>query len=374
MAKLRVAHIVPYIGDEASGPAYSVPALCSALQSNGCDITLYTLKPLPIKTYNFKIKGFKRQAFPIRSFGRSREMYNALMKDAANYDLIHNHSFWMAPNIYAGLVSKCKNIPLVNAPRGTMSKEALSRSRWKKTLVKLLGQKKAIYQTDAFHTTAKHESDDVKRLYPNTPIIQHSNGIDIPVLEDFDFISNSKKLLFLGRIHPIKGIENLIEAWANIENEFTDWHLDIVGKGNSNYIKELQRKIDSLSLKRILIKKPLFGNTKMTAYQRADLYILPSFSENFGVTVAESLANNTPVITTNGTPWLELANNNAGWCIDVGVRPIEEILKIALNISKTELFEMGLNGRKWMKRDFSWDSIAKDMIKAYNSLIYKNHK
>ncbi len=116
MTSLKVIHIVPYIGDQASGPAYSVPALCEALQKKGCEIILYTLNPLPKKEFNYIVRGFTRSKFPHPSFGRSRKMFSALRKEASSVDLVHNHSLWMAPNIYAGLFSKKYDIPLICSP------------------------------------------------------------------------------------------------------------------------------------------------------------------------------------------------------------------------------------------------------------------
>ena len=365
---MKIAHIVPYIGNEVSGPAYSVPSLCSALQRNGCEVILYTLNPLPNKKFDFEIKGFKRDFMILKSFGFSYQMLSSLLNNN-QIDLIHNHSFWMAPNIFAGIVSKRKNIPLVNAPRGTMSDKALSRSVLKKSISKLLGQKFAIHQSTCFHTTAEHETLDLKKHYPKKPIIQIPNGVDIPQLINFKGHKDSRKILYLGRIHPIKGIENLIDAWALIENQFQDWSLDIVGLGESKYLNTLRSRIQLLNLKKISLKDPVYGQDKLTCYQEADIYVLPSYSENFGMTVAEALANSTTVITTNATPWSDLNHMHAGWCIDVGVDSLHKTLINALSKTKEELFQMGDNGREWMKKSFSWDKIAQDMIKEYENIL-----
>jgi glycosyltransferase involved in cell wall biosynthesis len=375
MVKLKIAQIVPYIGDEASGPAYSVPALCSALQKQGCNVTLYTLNPLPQKSFNFKIKGFCRSILPVKSFGRSTEMYKQLLLDSDDIDIIHNHSFWMASNIYAGLVAKKTNIPLMNAPRGTFSEEALSRSKIKKQLVLKFGQQTAINQTNCFHATALHEVEDIKKKYFDTPIAQISNGIDIPIMfKENSLFTKRCKLVFLGRLHSIKGIENLIDVWSLLENRFKKWDLDIVGVGDKTYVDSLRNLIKSKNLQRVKIISPKYGEEKNKIYQQADLYVLPSFSENFGMTVAEALANNTPVITTNKTPWLNLNEKQAGWCIDVGVESLKQVLTLALNKTKEELYAMGVNGRNWMEQDFSWDNIAKDMIATYQWMLKKGTK
>jgi glycosyltransferase involved in cell wall biosynthesis len=373
---MNIAHIVPYIGDEASGPAYSVPALCQALHRNGCSVTLYTLNPLPKKDkFEFEVKSFKRSNFPLYSFGRSRPKYQALLNDSANIDIIHNHSFWMASNIYAGFVAKNSKIPLVNSPRGTFSDKALSRSKWKKRIVSLFGQKAALNNTSCFHVTSSHEVSDTNKVKPNTPIAQIPNGIDVPQLASITSLNlKRKKLLFLGRLHQIKGIENLIEAWGQLEALFPDWDCEIVGVGKLDYVESLKSIIVSMGLDRIRISDAVYGEEKVKKFQEADLYVLPSFSENFGMTVAESLVNNTPVITTDRTPWQKLDIKNAGWCIGVGVQPLVNVLNLALLKNKEELFDMGVRGRIWMITDFSWEKIAQDMIALYKWLLKTGKK
>lgn len=372
---MRIAHIIPYIGEEASGPAYSVPALCNNLEKKGCEITLYTLKPIPDKKHHFKVKTFDRKSFPVFSFGRSREMYRELSADSFKIDIIHNHSFWMAPNIYAGLVAKRFNIPLINAPRGTLSDKAMSRSKWKKNIVSILGQNTSFNTTYCYHATALHECYDINRFMPNRPVALIPNGVDIPFINSKNSLNmNRKKMLYLGRIHEIKGLENLIIAWSKLENNFPDWDLEIIGVGKDSYVNYLYNLISKYSLKRVTIGKPLYGIAKVKKYQESDLYILPSFSENFGMTVAEALANNTPVITTYGTPWHELDIKESGWCIDVGVQPLINVLNEALSKDKEQLFKMGIKGRKWMINDFSWEKIAEDMIDVYKWVLNMGDK
>ena len=368
---MKIAHIVPFIGEEASGPSYSVPALCNALQKKGCEVVLYTLGPINMKNHFFKLKSFPRSTFPIHSLGRSPEMFKQLLIDSNDIDIIHNHSLWMAPNIYAGLVAKLKKIPLINAPRGTMSAKALSRSSWKKSIVKILGQNLALKQTNCFHVTAEHEYMDVKKLFLSHPISIIPNGVDIPSLINDEKKNKHRTLLFLGRIHPIKGIENLINAWGELEIHFKDWKLDILGIGNKEYLDKLIKLIRKKGLQRVVIKDPVYGADKHVIYQKANLYVLPSFSENFGMTVAESLANATPVITTNATPWKDLDIKNAGWCIDVGVKELKEVLEEALVKSTYDLSQMGVNGREWMKMNYSWDSIADEMVNTYKWILNK---
>ena len=111
-----------------------------------------------------------------------------------------------------------------------------------------------------------------------------------------------RQLFFLGRIHPIKGINNLLRAWQVVEHRFPDWDLLIVGPDNAGYMDEMQALAAHLRLERVAFGGPLYGEEKLRAYQAASLFVLPTHSENFGMTVAEALAAGTPAIVTQGAP------------------------------------------------------------------------
>ena len=371
---MKIMQVVTHIGDESAGPSYSVPSLCTALQDNGCEVTLYTLLDIPDKKYNFKIKNFPVSNLPIRALGRSPEMFNAMLKDAPNFDLIHSHMLWMAPNYYSGLVANKLNIPYVCSPRGTLSKWALRRSSWKKKIVLAIGQKKALNTVSCFHATAEQEYNEIREAgYPSTPCTIIPNGIDIFQLPERKE-KQYKQLTFMSRIHPKKGIDNLIKAWIDLQDIFMAWELLIVGPDNNEYAEELKLLVDSLGGKRITFTGEVKGEDKIRLLTNSDLFVLPTHSENFGMVVAEALACQVPVVCTKGAPWSGLVENNSGWWIDIGVEPLKLSLKEAMSLPEADRISMGKNGRKWMKRDFSWDRIAKDMIKTYEWLINNTKK
>ena len=192
------------------------------------------------------------------------------------------------------------------------------------------------------------------------PVAIIPNGIDIPALTD-EKKTVRRTLLFLGRIHPIKGLENLLHAWSKLEQDFSDWDLQITGPGDAHYIANLVNLISQLGLTRTTLSEGVKGAAKLEAYQASQLYILPSQSENFAMTIAESLSCAVPVICTNGAPWSGVVKNKCGWWVEPSVSSLESTLRMALNKTTGELNEMGENGRQWMKQDFSWTEIARQM-------------
>jgi glycosyltransferase involved in cell wall biosynthesis len=367
---MRVIHVVPAIAEEAAGPSYSVPRLCESLIDHDINVELVALSSINNLPHLPYLKTFPFGLGPKR-LGFSPKMKNWLKQEVSsgNVDIIHNHSLWMMPNIYPLNAVRGSKCPLIVSPRGTLSKYALNRSTFQKKIFWHFLQASVLREAECLHATAVSEYEDVRRLGFKQPVCILPNGIDVPPpYKKVD--SNRRKLLFLGRIHPIKGIDNLLHAWAVVEQKFPEWDLHIAGPDNGGYMAEMQALAKELKLLRINFVGALFGNDKLQAYRKADLYVLPSHSENFGMTVAESLAAGTPAIVTKGAPWKGLQSEGAGWWIDVGVPPLVNCLEDALRISSAELSKMGILGREWMLRDFSWQHVGNEFNQVYEWLIH----
>lgn len=366
---MRLLHVVPYIGEEASGPAYSTTTLNQKMNELGVSSRLLVTcdREAEQARLDGAITEFPRRSFPYR-LGRSPEMLSCLRNEVATgaVDVIHNHSIWMMPNVYPGWVTTGTDIPLVVSPHGTFSKWALGRSKAVKFLFWNTLQKRALVNAALFHATAASEYDDIRRLGFRQPVAMVPNGIDIPRLSGKTCGDNSEAtLLFLSRVHPVKGLEYLLHAWATLQDAHPRWVLRIVGPGEPSYLKKLSKLASSLRLERVAFTGPLYGHEKDEAYRCADLFVLPTHSENFGVAVAESLAAGCPVVTTRGAPWSGLVDYGAGWWIDIGVEPLRAALDEAMSRDTGTLAEMGARGRAWMERDFSWDRITAQMIESY---------
>jgi glycosyltransferase involved in cell wall biosynthesis len=191
------------------------------------------------------------------------------------------------------------------------------------------------------------------------------NGIDIPPKTSTLESGPPFTALYLGRIHPKKGLKQLVAAWAFVEKEFTQWRLRIVGPSENQHAEELQSLVAALGLRHVSFEAPLFGPEKLAAYRTAAVSVLPTLNENFGLVVAEALAAGTPVICTKGAPWAGLVTEQCGWWIDHGVEPLAAALRTAMTTSQQLRTEMGQRGRDWMLREFSWERVARDMAATY---------
>jgi glycosyltransferase involved in cell wall biosynthesis len=178
-------------------------------------------------------------------------------------------------------------------------------------------------------------------------------------------------VLSLGRIHPKKGLECLVRAWAKVEGVYPGWWLRIVGPAELGHDAQLKALVATLKLSRVSIEPAIYGVEKDSAFRESDFFVLPTLNENFAMTVAESLAAGTPVISTKGAPWAGLEVERCGWWINHGIQPLAAALSGAMALPRADLRVMGARGRAWMARDFGWDAIASKMAVVYAWLAGK---
>ena len=177
----------------------------------------------------------------------------------------------------------------------------------------------------------------------------------------------------MSRLHPKKGLLNLIEALAISLPD--SWEVIIAGPDEENHRHEVECAVRRTQLtNKVTFLGPVDDGKKWAIYQSADLFVLPSFSENFGIVVAEALASGVPVITTIGTPWQELETHNCGWWIDIGVEPLAEALQIAMSLTDEERLRMGQNGRRLIEQKYNWSDVADKMITVYQWVLGQGSK
>lgn len=367
-------HTVPAISEESSGPSYSVVRLCESLIATGQKVTLAALDWAPMDSPPPFLKRFPLGLGP-RRLGRSPAMYRWLREEVASgrVNLIHNHGTWYASSMYPGWVTKHAATTLVTSPRGVFSTWAMQHGSPMKRIFWPILQRPALNATTCFHATAESEYEDIRRLSFRQPVAIIPNGTDIPELIPRQ-VSESRTLLFLGRIHPKKGLDMLLPAWGAVQDRFPDWQLKIVGSdsvyyGESGYLNEMRALVSRLKLNRVEFAGELRGMKKIQAYRDADLFVLPTYSENFGLTVAEALAAGTPSVVSKGAPWDDLDKNGCGWWIDVGLDPLVACLEEAMALSSEACFAKGMLGRNWMIEEFSWPRIGQMMGQTYRWLI-----
>lgn len=291
----------------------------------------------------------------------------------ARPDIIHSNGLWGAVNHWASRTARNFSIPLVIQPHGMLAPWALSHRAWKKNLAMALYQKRDLESAKLFVATSIAEYENIRRLGFRQPIAVVPNGIDLAVSRTIGshregIGENPRLVLFLGRIHPVKGLLNLVRAWGQLVPE--GWRLCLAGPDQGGHLAEVMALARKLEIDHLVdYVGELDGADKSSLYNRADLFVLPSFTENFGVVVAEALAHGVPVIASKGTPWAELEEHNCGWWVDIGVEPLAKALKEATDLTPEERHAMGQRGRRLVAQNYSWDKIGKDMLSVYEWVL-----
>jgi glycosyltransferase involved in cell wall biosynthesis len=366
---MKIIQVLPTLEEEASGPSYSVPRLAEALAERDHDVSLMTAggqAVTPGGRLDFQRYPRDFGDVPIlRVLELSHGLYGALRRDAAQAQIIHANGLWTAPTLYPAWAARRSAAILVCSPRGTLSPVALVRSAYRKRIFWLLAQRGAVADAALLHATSEQEYRDIRAFGLRQPVVVIPNGVDVPETLARRRRGGRRRLLYLGRLHPIKGLETLLQAWAQVAPEFDDWELRLVGPGEEAYVARLTRLAADLRLPRVAFAGPSYGAEKTREYQSAELYVLPSLSENFGMSVAEALAHGLPVITTHGAPWSGVEARDCGWWVPGATEAIAWALRQALAKNPPALAQMGARGRDWMLANYSWKSVARSMEQAY---------
>lgn len=363
---MRIVHVVPHIDEEASGPSYSVPRLCQSLAALGHDVELSCLAS------RGEIAGVRldvhRQWPVLGRFAISSSHARALWRKARSVDIVHNHSLWSMVNVASGWVVPGRGAKLVTSPRGTLSAWALARNRSVKRALWPF-QRRVLTRADMLHATSREEYEEFRRLGLRAPVAIVPNGIDVPQVMARMSSETNRTLLFLSRVHPKKGLDVLLRAWEQLHTRHPNWRLVVAGRGEAAHEHEVRALASTLSLPRVEFVGPLYGKEKARGYFSADVFVLPSYSENFGMAVAEALAHGCPVVVSRGAPWSAIESERCGWWVHSKQGDLVGALDAAMTMSPDQLTEMGRNGREWMRREFGWMSVAHRMESSYRWLL-----
>lgn len=291
-------------------------------------------------------------------------------------DVLHDNGLWLAHNHRLAEIAAARGIPQVVSTRGMLEPWAMRHKRWKKRLAWWLYQQRDLKRARCHHTTSTAEANNVRSLGLGVPVRVIRNGVDVPEagrnagsVEDGKVGEDGNKTaLFLGRIYPVKGLPMLIEAWARVRPE--GWLLQIAGPDEAGHRAEVAKEVSAAGLGKVIsFVGPLEGQAKTRAFLDADLFVLPTHSESFGMVIAEALAHGLPALTTTGAPWPMLPERGCGWWVDPTVDGIAGGLRQATALDSATLHAMGAKGRALVAAEFGWERVAKEFVSLYEELI-----
>ena len=358
---MKVLHVISGISRASGGPARSCQGLVAALCEAGVDAWMYS---------------FDRAAPWVA--GVRRYERDLSMETVKGFDLVHIHGIWDRRLHKIAVLCRRAGVPYVIAPRGMLEPWSLRQKWLKKRIARFLYQDRDLRAAAALHATAESEAAQFVRLGLGVPCIISPNGVNLPQAEvegRRSVLDGCRRALFVSRMHPKKGVLELVESWGRVRPN--GWVCELVytcnGEDELAYETKVKAKVAELGLAgEFVFTGELDDERKWNAYHRADLFVLPTYSENFGIVVAEALWAGIPVITTKGTPWSSLEGSSfsgrCGWWIDLP--PVESLDKALRDgLSCQNLNQMGREGTRLVKEKFSWPAVCKAMVSGYAKIL-----
>ena len=418
------------------GPVHAMAAYVGLLAEAGYPITVYSARKQsdgPSIELHSKVRLVRERAMAWGGFRRSAALWREAQR--ARPELLHSHGLWTDVNRLAGDLARRRGVPHLLAPCGMLAAGALRHHRWKKLPVRFWFQDRALREAQCLHAKSHKEFEDIREFGLSNPVAIIANPISPPpraerispatFRESFQIPAHQKLVLFLGRLHPVKGLPRLLHAWARIGRQnqkaesrkqkfgtaelrdgatkseirnqkseirgsglrttehaarntqhatrntehgpqgAEEWRLVLAGPDDGGHRKQFEALAVELGCQdSVLFTGELDDSQKWSAMAAADLFVMPSDFENFGNAIVEAMLSALPVITTTGTPWKELGTAAAGWCVVPGVAELSEALCDALSLPDQERRAMGKRALELAEK-FRPQRVAEDLIRVY---------
>lgn len=360
---ITIETLVPKIG----GPYYTVNSMATALAGRGHNVTLAYLKIydeenklLGEGVEEVKIKGWRFECLRQNFAFNLVQKFQSIIREK-QIDIVIDNGAWLYSNYAISKAAIRSKVPIVLSPRGLLEPGALRYRSLRKRIAWSLYQKKILQKVSMFHACSENEARSIKALGFEQPIAHVSNGVDFPTTPapfDASLVNQKRVALFLSRVHPTKGVLELVHSWARVKPK--NWVLRIAGEGEPSYLSKIKNLVNRYGLaEQIELIGHVEGDAKEATFRAAQLFILPTYTENFGVVIAEALSFGLPVLTTTGAPWEVLESMSIGWRIDLNEASLDRALLDASSTTTERLKEKGVAGRALIQEKFSWGSCSR---------------
>lgn len=376
-----------------------VMGLSAALASLGVEVTVLTTDsngdtgqaPLdvPLNTAveqdGHQIRYF--HCSPFRRYKFSVDLLRWLWQHASEFDIAHIHALFSPVSTAAAMIARYKHLPYILRPLGTLDPADLRKKRQMKQIYAALLERHNLAGAAAVHFTTVQEAKVSERFGTQTKDLVMPLGVFPPLARRqqegvmlgvgqartlLGIPNNQLLVLFMSRIDQKKGLDLLIPALERLLIENSNFHFVLAGTNpqDADYEKQIQEQIKYSSLSsRTTITGFVAGELKTALLQEADLFVLPSYYENFGIAVAEAMVTGTPVVISDQVYiWEEVKDAQAGWVCACDVDALTQVLREALQDTE-ELRRRGANAQDYALKNYSWNAIAQQMILAYRQVL-----
>jgi glycosyltransferase involved in cell wall biosynthesis len=385
---MKILVLAPYLGSIYGGTSKVVIELATGLANLGVTVDLITTNAngsnnldVPLNVWITE-KGYRVQYFPCshrNDFIVSRSLTHWLFNHIVDYNLVHTNTVFAPLISLAHWACQFHKIPYIMTPHGMLEPWALSYKAWKKRFYYALFEKPALQQASAIQVLASAEGNSVKSLGMKQPVVVVPNGIHREEFESlpdpetfyqqFPATQNKTLILFLGRIDPKKGLDLLAPAFARVNHQFPHTHLVVAGPDSIGFLPTAQSYFAQAGcLEAVTFTGMLTGSLKHAALAAASLYVAPSYSEGFSMSVLEGMASGLPCVFTTGCNFPEAATANAAHVVKINADAIATALLQCLS-NPQQAKEMGDRAREFIFQNYTWERAAERLIQVYTAII-----
>ena len=381
---MRVLHVSPYFAPahQYGGPPASILGLCQGLLRAGVDVEVVTTTangatPLPasppagVEHEGIRVR-YVAASFPRRFFGA--RIRRPLAEALERADVCHIHGVWNVPEWWASHLARSARVPYVVSPRGMLQPQAMRRGRGRKAIAYSLLERRNLSHAARLHATSAQEAEAIEKLRLGVDVAVVPNGVDLCAAQQAakgyrarlgigagDFV-----VLFLGRMHRIKRLDLVADAFSLLRSTHPTAHLVLAGPDEHRLLPDLRRRL-AAHADAVHTVGPVGGDEKWALLKDADVMVQASDSESFGVAIVESLAAGVPVVTTRTTPWRELGDRGAGFWVEQTAPAIADALH-NLAAAPERRARMGERAAVFAREAFGWDAVAPAMVRLYSEL------
>lgn len=375
---MKILQVIQYFSPQKGGSVYSVYNLVSRLVKCGHQVTIFTTNSEFAPQFAGSLAPAEVVTFP-SYFGLLRyspQMRKALNQRIKEFDLVHLNNYWSYQNIIASHYCRKYKIPYVLSPHGSLP--IMMRGFMRKYLYDRLFGNNILKNAARIIAVSEMEYQQIlARKTPANKIRIIPNAVDPSIgklsvkgvfKRKFNVRDDERIILFLGRIHSIKGVDLLIDAFANLVKVISGVKLVIAGP-DEDYLVEVQRQVSDLNIKdKVIFTGPLYNEDKYNAFNDADIYVLPSQYEIFAISVLEACAFGVPVIITENIGIVNFIKGIAGEVVPFRMERLLEALERLLKDDNLRQ-QYGQNGKKMVEDIFSWDKVIRDYEQIYQEVV-----
>jgi glycosyltransferase involved in cell wall biosynthesis len=384
---LRVLEIIEGLDEKDGGPPEACLQLCYHLSGLGHEVALYTcdrnLKKLGRAVVERKAPNFHIHRFPALELGDyniSIPLAFALKKDVRSYNIVHINSLYKFSSTVAALYCRLYRVPYVVRPHGTLDPYIFRRHRLVKSIYEQMFEWQNLEHAAAVHFTAFEEMELVRPLRLKirgvvVPLGVNANAFRISGVSGrfrakWRITPNKNIILFLGRINFKKGLDLLVSAFSQISKCREDLHLVLAGPDGEGYGAKVRHWLmREGALSKTTFTGMVAGSDKLDILAAAQLFVLPSYTENFGLAVVEAMAAGLPVVISNKVNiWREIFEAHAGVVVNCDAEELAGAMERLL-LNSVDAKEMGERGLRLVKERFTWERVAPQMIELYRHIL-----